>query len=1150
MGQFISSSISNLRNLVSNRIAIKAIYTQTLAVLAVLLFWSLSVFGATAPLSKVSCGSTSFTGASTDLCSVYLATATTSSVNVTLSSSNAAVSVPSAVTVSAGRSTTGFSATVSSVGKGVTVLIKAKVGTASKTFSIQLNPVVAKTSILSINHTSMAFGDVDINTSATALLTLASTGTAPVTVSGAAVTGTGFSIVGTKFPLTLNPGQTATLDVEFDPSFAGSATGQLSISSNSSSASSTTVSLSGIGKVSPALGSLSCTNGSMTGAGTDACTIALTAPAPAGGFNIRLTSSVAAIAVPATVTIPANASTVAFSATISSLSTSQASTLTATAAGVSRSFVIQLNATTATLSVSATSLNFGNVAVNTPATSTLSLSSTGTAPVTINAATLAGAGFTISGEAFPLVLAPNQSAILTVQFNPTSAGSANGTLSIATNSSTNPATIVSLSGTGTSLSSVACSAAAVTSAGPIACTLTLSGAAPAGGLNVNVSSSSAEVTVPSPVMVQPNAAQAGFTATVSAFSSTQAATLTATAGIASQTFTIQLTVSTASYIYVDATRGSDSGAGTADSPLKTIQAAVTKANASNKRALDSMIIVNPGVYREVVNISNFSGQTGASLTIQAAIPGSAIIAGSDVISNWTSESGNPSIYSSPWQYRFGACAIPSGWPVNIEPIALRTEMLFVNNEQLTQVMAASDLQPGTFYVDEANSLLHAYPPAGTNMQIASIEAAVRANTLNVYGRSNVTVRGLVFRHSNSCINRSSANISASSNVLVDQVQALWNSWGGLGVYSSTGVTVQNSIASHNGGVGFVSNQDQNSLYNFNESDYNNWRGAQAAFYEWAMGGTKLFAMHGATVQNHFSFNNQGEGLWFDTDNKNIVVDNATLVGNTTAALQIERNEGPVTLQNSHLCSSGVGVNLLTSEKVAIKNNTFYNNGGTNKYQAQIYLAGQSGGINITDWQTGQVYDLFTTGLVLSGNSFEDGAPGQNLFGTYVGNSDWTSFAASLNSSNNSWYDSSTPTSFKIVNGKLVNLAGWQNAVGTDFTSDWSPSSSSAIAACALPAPTYIDFQVNVDSGRYTMKAGQAVATVHVNSFGAGAVALSVTGLPQGVKAVIGQPTLVSGVTTVTLSASAGAATQTVPITLWGADNGRVHTVTFQLAVAP
>jgi hypothetical protein len=77
---------------------------------------------------------------------------------------------------------------------------------------------------------------------------LTSTGTQAVTISAASVTGAGFSISGATFPLTLNPNQTATLYVAFDPTTAGSVTGQLSIASNSSAGATTVVSLTGTGQ--------------------------------------------------------------------------------------------------------------------------------------------------------------------------------------------------------------------------------------------------------------------------------------------------------------------------------------------------------------------------------------------------------------------------------------------------------------------------------------------------------------------------------------------------------------------------------------------------------------------------------------------------------------------------------------------------------------------------------------------------------------------------------------------------------------------------------------------------------------------------------------------------------------------------------------
>jgi hypothetical protein len=604
------------------------------------------------------------------------------------------------------------------------------------------------------------------------------------------------------------------------------------------------------------------------------------------------------------------------------------------------------------------------------------------------------------------------------------------------------------------------------------------------------------------------------------------------------------------FIYVDGQKGLDSSAGTSAAPLKTIQAAVNVANTDNQKKIGTKIIVNPGVYRETVLINPASNQSTVPLTLQAATTGTAVIAGSDIVTNWSAESNKPGAYVASWAPTASSCAIPSGWPTTINPIGLRTEMIFVNGVPLTQVLDWSTMVPGTFYNNPTYSTLHIMPPAGTNMSTAVVEAANRAKTLSIVGRSNTVIRGMVFRHAANCINTSGATVTSGSNILFDQVQANWNNWGGLSISGSNNITVQNSVASHNGGVGFQSTQTQYALYNSNESDYNNWRGAQAAFYDWGMGGTKFFQMRNVTVQNHFSYNNQAQGLWFDTDNQNVLVDGATLVGSQQAALQIERNEGPITIQNSLLASSGNGLNILTSQQMTIKNNTFYNNGATNKYQSQIYLAGQSGGITIKDWQTGQSYFLQTTNTALTGNTMVAGAAGQYVFGTYLSGADWTAFANTLQASSNTWYDPTTSNSFKIVNGKFVNLAGWQSTVGTDYTSQWAAPATSLAAAAAVPQTDYADFTVSMDNGNYTMSAGSLVATARVASYGYGAVALSITGLPSGVTASISNGNLVSGAATVTFTAAKTAVNQTVPITLWAVSGNRVHTATFNVHVVP
>jgi hypothetical protein len=103
---------------------------------------------------------------------------------------------------------------------------------------------------LKVSATALAFGSVAVNTATTGSVTLTSSGTSAVTVSSASVSGTGFSISGGSFPATLNPNQTMTVQLQFKPTAAGAATGAVTFKSNSSTGSSTGVSLSGTGTAS------------------------------------------------------------------------------------------------------------------------------------------------------------------------------------------------------------------------------------------------------------------------------------------------------------------------------------------------------------------------------------------------------------------------------------------------------------------------------------------------------------------------------------------------------------------------------------------------------------------------------------------------------------------------------------------------------------------------------------------------------------------------------------------------------------------------------------------------------------------------------------------------------------------------------------
>ncbi len=101
---------------------------------------------------------------------------------------------------------------------------------------------------LTVDSSSIAFGSVALNAPSTQSVILQSTGTGPLIVFGNSVSGTGFNVSGGIFPLTMTPSQSATLSVQFDPTAAGAATGQLTIASNATANPTVQINLSGTGE--------------------------------------------------------------------------------------------------------------------------------------------------------------------------------------------------------------------------------------------------------------------------------------------------------------------------------------------------------------------------------------------------------------------------------------------------------------------------------------------------------------------------------------------------------------------------------------------------------------------------------------------------------------------------------------------------------------------------------------------------------------------------------------------------------------------------------------------------------------------------------------------------------------------------------------
>src|SRR5580704_14375499 len=302
---------------------------------------------------------------------------------------------------------------------------------------------------------SVTFGNVAVGTSGTATLNLSNSGSAAVTISQASVAGTGFTISGLAAGLTIQPGQNSSFTAKFLPTSTGSASGSVSISSNSPN-SPMTIALTGTG-TQPEIGAIpsSAPFGNVAVGNTNSQTITLTNGGTANliisqgsvsgnGFKITGLSTPLTITPGSNATFnavfaPAGAGKVTGSISLANDAPSSPYTIALSGTGVAQTQLLTFNVS---------SLSFGNVNVGSDSSLPATLTNTGNGSVTISSSNTTGAGFTVSGLSAGESLNPNQSIAVTVQFAPSAAGTVNGNLTIVSNATDSP-TSIGLAGTGT-----------------------------------------------------------------------------------------------------------------------------------------------------------------------------------------------------------------------------------------------------------------------------------------------------------------------------------------------------------------------------------------------------------------------------------------------------------------------------------------------------------------------------------------------------------------------------------------------------------------------------------------------------------------------------------------------------------------------------
>jgi hypothetical protein len=293
------------------------------------------------------------------------------------------------------------------------------------------------------------------------------------------------------------------------------------------------------------LSSLALNPTSVTGGNSSTGTVTLSGPAPTGGALVTLSSSnTAAATVPSSVTVPAGAASATFMVSASAVTASTTVTISAAYAGAIRTASLAVTPaappapTLSSLTLSPTSV-VGGTQSSTGAVTLSGPAPAGGAQVALSSSNTAAARVPSS----VMVLAGATSATFTVSTSAVAA-STTATISAAYRGVTRTAsiTVAPASPPSPTLSSLTLSPTSViggtqSSTG----TVTLSGAAPAGGAQVALSSSNtAAARVPSSVTVLAGATSVTFTVSTSAVTASATATMSAAYGGVTRTASIKV----------------------------------------------------------------------------------------------------------------------------------------------------------------------------------------------------------------------------------------------------------------------------------------------------------------------------------------------------------------------------------------------------------------------------------------------------------------------------------------------------------------------------------------------------------------------------------------------------------------------------------
>lgn len=434
-------------------------------------------------------------------------------------------------------------------------------------------------------------------------------------------------------------------------------------------------------------------------------------------------------------------------------------------------------------------------------------------------------------------------------------------------------------------------------------------------------------------------------------------------------------------LVVDSSYAGEVGDGTESQPYMSLSEAVRRSEtelATDRRNV--RIRIKPGVgYREAVDIGPIARNAEKPVLSLEAYDEERppVLYGSEV---WTGDTfgkavsnGSHAVYFHPWNGPLFGEQLDywAEYGFHLSKALRRRESVRIGDFPLRRVLKYAELQPGSFYVNEAIGEsgfgnFFVCPPTGSSMTSnTAFEVAVRSSVININQRSRVILKNLVIQDAADYF-EGGLQVSHCRDIKIEGCSFAYCCSYGANITRSSSVALIGNHFYKNGIKGLGGAYVKDLLVRGGDAHLNNWRGASEKMEPWDSAGIKFFQIHQSRFEKIALIGNTGEsmGLWLDTDVENVVVSDVVCSRNHYG-LFYEASRGPCRLENCRFTDNSIGIYSSAADKLTVENCLIGNNDG----EGQFVVFGHSheGGRTFKNFETERSYRVLGNGFELQKN---------------------------------------------------------------------------------------------------------------------------------------------------------------------------------------